>query len=195
MKVKQTQKSTIKKSPRKIGSDFFVEFWEESWTYITTVVDVLREPVLILDKDLRVLAANEAFYTLFKVTKADTEGTIIFELGNGQWDIKALRKLLEDIVPKQTFFKGFEVTHKFPTIGRRTFVLNARHIYSKDKQSSDLFPPIIMLAMDDVTTIMSIAKTLAEHTNQLEKTLALQSTKLTTEVTRLDKKINVLENK
>lgn len=195
MKVKQTQKKVATKSYQKIGSDFFVEFWEESWTYIKTVVDVLREPVLILDKDLQVLAANESFYSLFKVTKADTEGTSIFKLGDGQWDIPALRKLLEGIVPNKTFFKGFEVTHKFPIIGRRTIVLNARHIYSKDKSSSELFPPIIMLAMDDVTTIMSIAKTLAEHTSHLEKTLALQSAKLETEVTRLDKKINVLKNK
>ena len=195
MNVKQTQTKASKKGYQKIGSDFFVEFWEESWTYIKTVVDVLREPVLILDKDLQVLAANEAFYSLFKVTKAETEGTIIFKLGNGQWDIPALRSLLEDIIPEKTFFKGFEVEHKFPIIGTRTIILNARHIYSKDKSSSELFPPIIMLAMDDVTTIMSIAKTLAEHTSHLEKTLAVQSTKLEAEVTRLDKKINVLAKK
>ena len=86
------------KSAKHVGAEFFVEFWEESWTYIKTVVDVLREPVIILDKNFKVLAANEAFYELFQVEKSDTEGKIIYKLGNGQWDIPALRKLLENIL-------------------------------------------------------------------------------------------------
>jgi two-component system CheB/CheR fusion protein len=68
--------------------------WEKSWTYIKTVVDVVREPVLILDKDLRVMAANESFYRIFQVEAKDTEGHVVYGLGNGQWDIPALRKLL-----------------------------------------------------------------------------------------------------
>src|SRR5580698_6305371 len=92
-----------------VGADFFERLWEESWTYIRTVVDVVREPILILDKDLRVMAANESFYRMFQVESKDTEKRIIYELGNGQWNIPALRKLLEDILPKNTFFKGFEV--------------------------------------------------------------------------------------
>lgn len=178
-----------------IGADFFAEFWEESWTYICTVVDVLREPVLILDKKFKVLAANEAFYKLFEVEKKDTEGKIIYDLGNGQWDIPALRKLLEDILPKDTFFKGFEVEHKFPIIGQRTIILNARHIYSKDKTTSELFPPIIMLAMEDVTEIISIAKTLAQHTNFIEKTLHIQSNQLETKINKLEKQVNILKKK
>lgn len=183
-----------KKSPKKliqVGSDFFVEFWEESWTYIRTVVDVLREPVLILDKNFKVLAANEAFYRLFQAKQKNTEGTVVYKLGNGQWDIPELRKLLENILPKNTFFNGFEVTHTFPIIGKRTIILNARHIYSKDKTTSELFPPIIMLAMEDVTEIMAIAKSLANHTSQLEKTLALRTNKLEKKVDSLEKKINV----
>lgn len=178
-----------------VGSDFFVEFWNESWTYIRTVVDVLREPVLILDKDFKVLAANEEFYRLFRVEKKNTEGSVVYELGNGQWDIPELRKLLEDILPKNTFFNGFEVQHEFPTIGERTIILNARHIYSKDKTTSKLFPPIIMLAMEDITEMMSIAKSLASHTNQLEKTLALRTSKLEKKVNSLEKEINVNKNK
>jgi nitrogen-specific signal transduction histidine kinase len=195
MGVKKTSNTKSVKSYQHIGADFFVEFWEESWTYIKTVVDVLREPVLILDKEFKVLAANEAFYDLFQVAQKDTEGEIIYKLGNGQWDIPALRKLLENILPKDTFFKGFEVKHEFPLIGPRTIILNARHIHSKDKTTSELFPPIIMLAMEDVTEIMTIAKTLAQHTSNLEKALAMQSRKLEAKVSKLEKQINVLRKK
>jgi nitrogen-specific signal transduction histidine kinase len=174
-----------------VGAEFFVEFWGESWTYIKTVVDVLREPVIILDKEFKVLAANEAFYKLFQVEQKDTEGKLIYKLGNGQWDIPALRKLLETILPKNTFFKGFEVEHDFPFIGHRTIILNARHIHSRDKNTSELFPPIIMIAMEDVSEIMSIATKLSQYTNQLEKTLATRTQKLEIKIAILEKQINL----
>lgn len=185
----------LQQSYQHIGADFFVEFWEESWTYIRTVVDVLREPVLILDKNLEVLAANEAFYELFQVDRKNTEGKIIYELGNGQWNIPKLQKLLEDILPKNSFFKGFEVEHEFPSIGHRTIILNARHIHSIDKTTSKLFPPIIMLAMEDVSEIMTIADKLAQYTNQLEKTLATRTKKMEVKIATLEKKIANVKKK
>jgi len=191
----KTKQYTPKKSYRHVGADFFVEFWEESWTYIRTVVDVLREPVIILDKNCKVLAANEAFYSLFQVEQKDTEGKLIYKLGNGQWDIPALRKLLVDILPKNTFFKGFEVEHNFPSIGHKTIILNARHIYSRDRTTSELFPPIIMIAMEDVTEIMSIAGRLAQYTNQLEKTLTSRTKKLESKIAKLEKGILSLGKK
>ena len=93
-----------------IGADFVKRVWEESWTYIKTVVDIVREPVLILDKDLRVMAANESFYRTFQVELKDTEKQIVYKLGNGQWDIPALKKLLEDILPKNTFLCQHNLT-------------------------------------------------------------------------------------
>ncbi len=192
MNKKQAKQKT---SYQHIGADFFVEFWQESWTYIRTVVDVLREPVLILDKDFKVLAANEAFYKLFQVEKGETEGETIYKLGNGQWDIPVLRKLLEDILPKETFFKGFEVDHEFPTIGRRTIILNARHIYSKDKTTSKLFPPIIMIAMEDISEILIIANKLSQHTTQLEKIMATRTQNLEVKIAALESKINDLSKK
>lgn len=190
---------TIQNTPQKIqnhvGAEFFAEFWEESWTYIKTVVDVLREPVLILDKNFKVLAANEAFYRLFQVEQKETEGKVIYKLGNGQWDIPALRKLLEDILPKNTFFKGFEVEHEFPSIGHRTIILNARHIHSRDKTTSELFPPIIMIAMEDVSEIMTIASRLAKYTSQLEQTLADRTEGLEDKIDKLEKKITRLTKK
>jgi len=169
--------------------------WEESWTYIKTVVDVVHEPILILDKDLRVMTANHSFYLTFQVEPKDTEKKIVYELGDGQWDIPALRKLLEDILPKNTFFRGFEVTHDFPTIGHKVMMLNARRIYKGETGSAGTFPPIILLAMEDVTEIMDIASTFAGHTNQLENKLAEWLKKLETHVKKLEKEIKVLKKK
>lgn len=189
---KKTKQNKIIKKNQHAGAEFFTEFWEESWTYIKTVVDVLREPVLILDKNFEVLAANEAFYKLFQVDRKDTEGKVIYKLGNGQWDIVALRKLLEDILPKNTFFNGFEVKHDFPAIGRRTIILNARLIQARDKNTCELFPPLIMLAMEDVSEIMSVASRLARYTNLLENTLVTRTRKLEIKISSLEKKITAL---
>ncbi|MBY0310282.1 PAS domain-containing protein [Patescibacteria group bacterium] len=175
-----------------LGAQFFVELWEESWTYIRTVVDVLREPVLILDKNCMVLAANEAFYQLFQVGREETEGKIIYDLGNGQWNNIALRKLFEKILPKNSFFKGFEVEYDFPGIGKRTIVLNARHIYPGDRSTSELFPPIIMVAMEDVTQVVKKAKKLAEYTAELERTLTTRTRKLAVKIAILEKKLRAV---
>jgi hypothetical protein len=150
------------------------------------VVDIMREPFLILDKDLRVMAANESFYQTFQVEENDTEKKIVYELGNGQWDIPALRKLLEDILPKNTFFKGFEVIHDFPLIGRKVMILNARRIY-KENTGSEVFPPIILLAIEDVTEMMDVAKKLAEHTNQFEARIIAQTKQLELRILALEK--------
>jgi PAS domain-containing protein len=133
--------------------------WEKSWTYIRTIVDVVREPVLVLDKDLRVMTANESFYRTFQVEQKDTEKKRIYELGNGEWDIPSLRKLLDDILPKNKFFKGFEVIHDFPFIGRKVMILNARQIHFKEDEVLEMFPPITFLAMEDATEIMVVADT------------------------------------
>lgn len=180
-------------TPAHIGEDFFEKLWEESWTYIRTVVDVVREPVLILDKDLRVMAANESFYRKFQVELKDTEGRVVYELGNGQWDIPALRKLLEDILPKNTFFKGFEVDHEFQFIGHKIMILNAREIHSKNVMAKGSFPPIILLAMEDITDMMSVAEMLANHTNQFEAQMAERTEKLEMHIKKLQKEIGSLK--
>ncbi len=161
--------------------------WEKSWTYVKTVIDVVREPVLILDKDLRVMAANESFYRTFQVEASETQGKVVYELGNGQWNIAALRKLLEDILPKNTFFKSFEVVHEFPFIGKKVIILNARKIHFREDADAEAFPPIILLAMEDVTEIMLVAETLASHANQLEAKLGGRIKKLEKEITVLKK--------
>jgi len=193
MKTEKKEKTSKKPSPQ--NPDGFAEYWEESWVYIKTVVDALREPVLILNKDLKILAANEAFYNLFQVKKVDTEGKLIYKLGNGQWDIPKLRNLLEEILPKETFFKGFEVKHTFPSIGEKTIILNAQHIYSKNPKTAEIFPSLIMLVMDDITRLITMADTFTEHTNQLEQTITTRTSHLEEKIIRLEKKFNVLSKK
>ncbi|TAJ15608.1 PAS domain-containing protein [Patescibacteria group bacterium] len=178
-----------------IGSDYIKNLWQESWSYVRTIVDVVRDPIVILDKDLRVRAANESFYRTFQVESKDTEGESIYSLGNGQWDIPALRKLLEDILPKNTFFKGFEVTHKFPFIGRKVMILNARQIRFKEDTASTLFPPIILLAMEDVTEIMVVAETLANHANHIESRFSEKTLKLESLIRKLEKEVAVFKKK
>lgn len=178
-----------------IKPDFVGRVWETSWTYIKTVVDIVREPILILDKDFRVMAANEFFYRTFQVEQADTEKRIVYELGNGQWNIPALRKLLEDILPKNTFFKGFEVTHDFPFIGRKVMILNARQIHLKEDDFSKHFPPIILLAIEDITDMMVVAETLAVHVKELAAKNAERTQKLEINIEKLEKEINDLKRK
>jgi len=186
-KIKKAAGQTLSR----ISADFVDHFWEKSWTYIKTVVDVVREPVLILDKNFRVMAANESFYRVFQVDPKDTEQKVVYELGNGQWNIPALRKLLEDILPKNTFFKGFEVAHEFPSIGHKTMILNARQIHVKEDTS---FPSIILLAMEDVTEMMGVAEMLASHTKQFEIKTGERIEKLEIYIKKLEKEVNELKN-
>jgi nitrogen-specific signal transduction histidine kinase len=185
-------KRTTEQTYTQIGADFVSHFWEKSWTYIKTVVDVVREPVLILDKSFRVMAANESFYRVFQVDPKETEQKVVYELGNGQWNIPALRKLLEDILPKNTFFRGFEVSYEFPSIGHKTMMLNARQIHVKEDTS---FPPIILLAMEDVTEMMGVAEMLARHTKQFEIKTGERVEKLEICIKKLEKEIDGLKNK
>jgi len=114
-------------------------------TYAQDIVNTVREPLLMLDTALRVRSANRAFYQTFQVSPAETENRLIYELGNGQWDIPDLRTLLEDIVPRSSAFNDFELEHDFPAIGRRVMLLNAR------KLKAGRHGELLVLAMEDVT--------------------------------------------
>jgi signal transduction histidine kinase/DNA-binding response OmpR family regulator len=118
---------------------------EQIEAYAQDVVDTVREPLLILDSSLRVHSANGAFYQTFHVSAEETENRLIYELGNGQWDIPDLRTLLEDIVPTSSVFNDFELEHDFPVIGRRVMLLNARKL--REGSHAEL----LVLAMEDVT--------------------------------------------
>jgi len=110
------------------------------------IVDTVREPLVVLDRNLRVVTASRSFYQTFGVERQHTEGRMFYELGDGQWNIPALRKLLEEVIPKHHIIEAYAVEHEFPTIGRRMMLLNARQVF--DEKHPDL---TLLLAIEDVT--------------------------------------------
>ncbi len=119
----------------------------DAWTLAQGIVDTVREPVLVLDKDLRVITASRSFYSAFKVSPEETEGRLLYTLGDGQWDIPKLRVLLEKIIPEKGVMEGYEVEHEFPGLGSRTICLNARQVFYEGGAGTT-----ILLGMEDVTT-------------------------------------------
>ncbi len=129
------------------------------------IVETIREPLLILDSDLKVVLANHSFYDIFSVKPEETIGQLIYDLGNAQWDIPKLRELLEDILPNNDPFNDYEVVHNFESIGMRTMLLNARQIervMGKDR--------IILLAIEDITARKKIEAGLEKTRKELEVT-------------------------
>ncbi|MBA4374276.1 MAG: PAS domain-containing sensor histidine kinase [Thermodesulfovibrio sp.] len=110
------------------------------------IVETVREPLVVLDADLRVLIANRSFYVSFKVAPEETIGQLIYDLGNRQWDIPGLRTLLEEILLQNNKFDDYEVDHMFSGVGHKVMLLNARRIIHEKMGS-----PMILLAIEDVT--------------------------------------------
>jgi len=110
--------------------------------YAESIVRTIPDALLVMDTNLRVQTANDSFYTTFQVEPAATEGRLVYELGNNQWDIPELRTLLENILPENHVFVGYEVDHEFDTIGRRTMLLNGRQLDHAQ---------LILLAITDIT--------------------------------------------
>jgi PAS domain S-box-containing protein len=118
----------------------------DALAFAESVVDTMRDPLLVLDGDLRVVSAGREFYRAFGVTREGTEGRLVYDLGNGQWDIPRLRTLLEEVLPRSTTFRDYEVEHTFERLGRRVMLLNARRLH---REQSDT--PRILLVIEDVT--------------------------------------------
>ena len=118
----------------------------DALAYLENIVDTVREPMLVLDRMLRVRTASRAFYQAFRVSKEETERQLIHTLGDGQWDIAALRTLLEEVLRTDKSFGDFEVTHYFPALGRRVMLLNARKLWREGNHSE-----LVLLAIEDVT--------------------------------------------
>ncbi|MFO7526890.1 MAG: PAS domain S-box protein [Ignavibacteriaceae bacterium] len=144
-------KRNSKNDKIKIGNDkHFSDFKSKSADEVTelaeSIIHIVQEPLVILDKDLRVVKANRSFFDYFRVSPGETIGTLIYDLGNRQWDIPKLKELLETILPQKTTFNNYKIEHDFSTIGKRTMLLNARQIeraFGKEK--------IILLAIEDIT--------------------------------------------
>lgn len=127
------------------------------------IVDTLTQPLLVLDQSLCVVNANNAFIQAFEVERDAVLGQSLFSLGNGQWDIDDLRKLVEGVIPKAIAVVGYEVTHDFPAIGRRTFLVDARRLVHPDNNSMN-----ILVVFEDVTE---------RHRIDVEKNLAISETR------------------
>lgn len=134
----------------------------QSRDYAESIVETLHESLLVLDSAFRILAANRTFYRTFQVAPKETVGRLLFELGKHQWDIPELRKLLEEILPRDTHFDGFAVEREFPGIGPRQMLINARRIHADGAG-----PGLILLAIEDVTE----KKRTEEHLRETESTV------------------------
>ena len=147
----QKNKRIIKQASR-------IEELKKLLTYYKEITETVREPFIILDNNLCVMTANQAFYRKFKVLKKDTEGRRIYELGNNQWDSKELRELLERILPMKRVMTNYKVTHDFPKIGKKVMLLNARQVDSKQ---------LILVAMEDITSESKLKADSTEMTENL----------------------------
>ena len=110
------------------------------------IVDTIRDPLLVLDQDLRVVTANRTFHQTFRMSCQDIQGRPVYGLGDGQWDIPELRLILEEAAPQRAVMEAYEVERNFPAIGRRSMLLNAREVFNQRSA-----PTLIFLTIEDVT--------------------------------------------
>ncbi len=135
---------------------------EELYNYYHAILDTVHEPVVILDKNIRIRTANKSFCKMFHVTEEECQGVSLFKLGNNQWSILKLRELLEDIIPKNIRFHDFEVEHTFPVIGHKTMLLNAHRILQKSANEE-----LIVLTITDITEVKRLAIELQVKENKV----------------------------
>ena len=158
-----------KKRPKKLR--------EIALHYMKTLTDVAREPFLILESNLRVISANPNFYQDFGVIPKKTEGKFLYELGDGQWNIPELKKMLENILPNKKVVKDYEVTHNFEIIGEKTMLLNARQVDQVQ---------LIILAIEDITARKELDNKLTNYSKDLEEKVAAQTKELSNKIEELE---------
>jgi two-component system CheB/CheR fusion protein len=131
--------------------------------FAEAIVETVREPLVILNQNLQVVQANKTFYTTFRAVREETEHRLIYDLGNGQWNIPKLRELLENILPAHSTFRDFEVAHVFEHVGRKVMLLNASEIYNPNAQART-----ILLAFEDVTDRKQAEEALCTTNSELQ---------------------------
>ncbi|MEO8361735.1 MAG: PAS domain-containing protein, partial [Vicinamibacteria bacterium] len=141
-----------------------IDLLKRAHNYTESIVATVREPLLVLDSDLRVRSASASFYSTYLVSPDETIGRNLYDLGNGQWNIKELRRVLEEILPQQNQVTDFEVEHHFDSIGTRTVRLNARRLVQLKEHD-----PLILLAIEDVTESKRQATALRQLASDLSE--------------------------
>jgi len=120
----------------------------EAYEYAEAVFGTIREAILVLDENLRVKTANRSFYKIFRTKEEETEGILIYELVNGEWNIPKLKELLEDTIPSSGQFHGLELDHNFPSIGRKVMLVNAKKVIQRIHRQQ-----LILVAIEDITEL------------------------------------------
>jgi len=156
--------------------------------YAESIVANIREPLLVLDKHLRVKTANKAFYSTFHVHEQETEGFLIYNLGNGQWNIPELRTLLENIIPEKSIFNDYEVTHTFQAIGELHMLLNAREVLNTSTSEK-----LILLSIEDITKRKIADQKIIDSEKQFRQMAELMPQKIWT--ADVDGNLNYLNQK
>jgi PAS domain S-box-containing protein len=136
----------------RLGDEMFIQE-----VYFKNIFNTVREAILVLDENMRVLSANRSFFTIFNVDSEHTINSLLYDLGNGQWNIPHLRVLLEDVLPNNDTVDDYEIEHTFESIGRKTMLLNACKIREKKNDQ-----PIILLAIEDITERKELEELLSE---------------------------------
>ncbi len=154
------------------------------------ILETIREPLLLLDEDLSVLLANSAFFDSFQVTKTDTLGRSLFELGDRQWDLPELRRLLEKIIPEKAVLIGMEVDHEFPGVGRKVIRLNGRLLKGQGEETAK-----ILLTMQDVTEQRSLEKARDQALNARDELIGVVSHEIQNPLTTILSSLDLLQRK
>lgn len=155
----------------------------EIYAYAEAIIETVRDPLVVLDKDLYVMTVNKAFFDFFQVTKEETYGKHIYELNGGEWDIPELKKLLEDILLKNSHFNDYEVTHNFNKLGYKIMHLNARRVILEENKTQ-----LILLAIEDITQQK-------EQEKQKDDFISLVSHELKTPLTSIKAYTQILQKK
>ena len=150
-----SQNTELKKS---LSGDISAELAvDDTHRYAESILETLRDPILVLDEELKIISANRSFYTTFKTNPEETIGSFIYDLKNRQWDIPKLRELLEEVIPEKQTFDDFEISHEFRDIGHKVMLLNAREIYRKEMGAK-----VLLLAFEDITEQKRLEDLLAD---------------------------------
>lgn len=155
----------------------------EIYAYAEAIIETVREPLVVLDKTLHVKTVNKAFIDFFEVTQEETIGKYIYDLNGGEWNIPELKKLLEDILPRNSHFTGYEVRHNFDRLGQKIMLLNARRVVLEENKTQ-----LILLAIEDITEQK-------EQEKQKDEFISLVSHELKNPLTSIKAYTQILQTK